>query len=64
MALRRPNRIHGMVFLGPGFNALRAGKGSLINYVTHAGDGEVGIGVALQKWPNKCYGLIKFVKYL
>ena len=29
MALKRPDRIHGLVFLGPGFNALRAGKFSL-----------------------------------
>ena len=25
MAQRRPDRIHGMIFLGPGFNALRPG---------------------------------------
>ena len=25
VALRRPDRIHGIIFLGPGFNALRPG---------------------------------------
>lgn len=45
MALRRPERIHGIILLGPGFNALRPGYWHHYNLLTPEEREKVDLGL-------------------